>query len=39
MQIIDDKGAFRGRVGAEASFSTGSRAADMMAVFRITDFR
>lgn len=40
MQIIDDKGAFRGWVGAEASFSTGSsRAADMMAVLRITDFR
>ncbi|WP_113705225.1 hypothetical protein [Nonomuraea lactucae] len=40
MQVIDDKGAFRGWVGAEASFSTtGSRAADMMAVFRITDFR
>ncbi|MGV9383179.1 hypothetical protein ACWDRB_45705 [Nonomuraea sp. NPDC003707] len=32
-------GAFHGRVGAEASFSTVSRAADMMAVFRITDFR
>jgi hypothetical protein len=39
MQIIDDEGAFHGRVGAEASFSTGFRAADMMAVFRITDFR
>ncbi|MEU0565061.1 hypothetical protein ABZ297_06665 [Nonomuraea sp. NPDC005983] len=39
MQIIDDKGVFRGWVGAEASFSTGSRAADMMAVLRITDFR
>ncbi|MGV9304186.1 MULTISPECIES: hypothetical protein [unclassified Nonomuraea] len=39
MQIIDDKGAFRGWVGAEASFSTGSRGADMLAVFRITDFR
>ncbi|MEV0229451.1 hypothetical protein [Nonomuraea sp. NPDC050786] len=39
MQIIDDKGAFRGWVGAEASFSTGgSRAQDMMAVLRITDF-
>ncbi|WP_146103764.1 hypothetical protein [Nonomuraea solani] len=39
MQIIDDSGAFRGWVGAEASFSTGSRATDMMAVLRITDFR
>ncbi|GAA3260034.1 hypothetical protein [Nonomuraea helvata] len=39
MQIIDDSGAFRGWVGAEASFSTGgSRAQDMMAVLRITDF-
>ncbi|MGW4794968.1 hypothetical protein ACWEPC_21410 [Nonomuraea sp. NPDC004297] len=39
MQIIDDSGAFRGWVGAEASFSTGSsRTADMMAVLRITDF-
>jgi hypothetical protein len=39
MQIIDDTGAFRGWVGAEASFSTGSRAADMIGVLRITDFR
>ncbi|MFI7452840.1 hypothetical protein ACIBQX_35510 [Nonomuraea sp. NPDC049714] len=40
MQIIDDTGAFRGWVGAEASFSTGgSRAADMLAVLRISDFR
>ncbi|GAB2498110.1 hypothetical protein [Streptosporangium sandarakinum] len=39
MQIIDDTGAFRGWVGAEASFSTGSRATDMMAVLRISDFR
>lgn len=40
LQIIDDSGAFRGWVGAEASFSTdGSRAKDMLAVFRISDFR
>ncbi|TDD01731.1 hypothetical protein E1292_25255 [Nonomuraea deserti] len=39
MQIIDDRGAFRGWVGAEASFSTGSRATDMLAVLRISDFR
>ncbi|MBB5079201.1 hypothetical protein [Nonomuraea endophytica] len=39
MQIIDDKGFFRGWVGAEASFSTGARGADMLAVFRISDFR
>ncbi|SDL38932.1 hypothetical protein [Nonomuraea jiangxiensis] len=39
MQIIDDSGAFRGWVGAEASFSTGSRATDMLAVLRISDFR
>ncbi|MEV4572457.1 hypothetical protein AB0K16_04300 [Nonomuraea jabiensis] len=39
MQIIDDTGAFRGWVGAEASFSTGSRATDMLAVLRISDFR
>ncbi|GAA3670957.1 hypothetical protein GCM10022224_038980 [Nonomuraea antimicrobica] len=39
MQIIDDGGAFRGWVGAEASFSTSnSRASDMLAVFRISDF-
>ncbi|TYB56945.1 hypothetical protein FXF51_41410 [Nonomuraea sp. PA05] len=39
MQVIDDGGNFRGWVGAEASFSTGSsRAADMLAVFRLTDF-
>ena len=40
LQIIDDSGVFRGWVGAEASFSTdGSRAKDMLAVFRISDFR
>ncbi|WP_188191997.1 hypothetical protein [Nonomuraea sp. SYSU D8015] len=39
MQIIDDTGAFRGWVGAEASFSTSSRATDMLAVLRISDFR
>ncbi|MFD8531737.1 hypothetical protein ACFV0L_30410 [Streptosporangium canum] len=39
MQIIDDTGAFRGWVGAEASFSTGSRGADMLAVLRVSDFR
>ncbi|MCK2215996.1 hypothetical protein MF672_019665 [Actinomadura sp. ATCC 31491] len=39
MQIIDDTGAFRGWVGVEASFSTGSRATDMLAVLRISDFR
>ncbi|MEO3796309.1 hypothetical protein ABGB14_39430 [Nonomuraea sp. B10E15] len=39
MQIIDDRGAFRGWVGAEASFSTGSRATDMLAVLRVSDFR
>ncbi|WP_157249579.1 hypothetical protein [Nonomuraea typhae] len=39
MQIIDDSGAFRGWVGAEASFSTGARGADMIAVFRISDVR
>ncbi|GGT05246.1 hypothetical protein ACFFV7_40505 [Nonomuraea spiralis] len=39
MQIIDDSGAFRGWVGVEASFSTGSRATDMLAVLRISDFR
>ncbi|MET7339014.1 hypothetical protein [Nonomuraea sp. NPDC005650] len=39
MQIIDDSGAFRGWVGAEASFYNGSRSKDMMAVFRISDFR
>ncbi|MDP4502476.1 hypothetical protein [Nonomuraea turcica] len=41
LQIIDDSGAFRGWVGAEASFypGSGTRAKDMMAVFRITDFR
>ncbi|MEV0384710.1 hypothetical protein [Nonomuraea sp. NPDC050643] len=39
MQIIDDSGAFRGWVGAEASFSIGAaRGTDMIAVFRITDF-
>lgn len=40
LQIIDDSGAFRGWVGVEASFSpSGSRANDMLAVFRATDFR
>ncbi|MGP3965981.1 hypothetical protein ACTWPT_59605 [Nonomuraea sp. 3N208] len=39
LQIIDDKGAFRGWVGAEASFYPGSRTKDMMAVFRVADFR
>ncbi|TMR23773.1 hypothetical protein ETD86_07220 [Nonomuraea turkmeniaca] len=39
MQIIDDAGAFRGWVGVEASFSTGSRATDMLAVLRISNFR
>jgi hypothetical protein len=39
MQIIDDSGAFRGWVGAEASFSTGARGADMLAVLRLSDFR
>ncbi|MEV4364723.1 hypothetical protein [Nonomuraea sp. NPDC049625] len=39
LQIIDDSGAFRGWVGAEASFYNGSRSKDMMAVFRISDFR
>jgi hypothetical protein len=40
LQIIDDSGAFRGWVGAEASFySSGPRTKDMMAVFRIADFR
>ncbi|WP_214325696.1 hypothetical protein [Nonomuraea sediminis] len=39
LQIIDDSGAFRGWVGAEASFYPGVRTKDMMAVFRISDFR
>ncbi|MFD1540810.1 hypothetical protein [Nonomuraea guangzhouensis] len=40
MQIIDDSGAFRGWVGAEASFYPGGpRTKDMMSVFRLTDFR
>ncbi|MEV1243539.1 hypothetical protein ACIBO2_10235 [Nonomuraea sp. NPDC050022] len=38
-QIIDDSGAFRGWVGAEASFYSGVRTKDMMAVFRVSDFR
>lgn len=43
LQIIDDTGAFRGWVGAEASFYPSSagdpRYADMISVFRLTDFR
>ncbi|NUR90504.1 MAG: hypothetical protein HOY71_41050 [Nonomuraea sp.] len=38
-QIIDDSGRFRGWVGVEASFSTGGRSKDMIAVFRLSDFR
>ncbi|MFC0534047.1 hypothetical protein [Phytohabitans kaempferiae] len=43
LQIIDDLGAFRGWVGAEASFYPSSsgdpRYSDMISVFRLTDFR
>ena len=43
LQIIDDTGAFRGWVGAEASFYPSSsgdpRFSDMISVFRLTDFR
>ncbi|WP_433430553.1 hypothetical protein [Nonomuraea sp. CA-141351] len=39
LQIIDDSGAFRGWVGAEASFYPGVRSKDMMAVVRTADFR
>lgn len=43
LQIIDDAGGFRGWVGAEASFynssSSDPRRSDMIAVFRLADFR
>jgi hypothetical protein len=40
LQIIDDNGNFHGWVGAEASFyPTSLRSSDMLATFRMTDFR